>query len=185
MIIDPGSDSGGLLNIIESKKLNVLAIINTHAHFDHIGAVSALKNDLSVPFYLHSLDEKLLGTANLYVKVFDGAGPIKIPSVDHYLDKINISDHFKDFSVNVLFTPGHTPGSVCFYMENRLFTGDTILREKTGRIDLPGGNSENLRKSLAEISKLPPATIIYPGHGADSTIEYELLHNKFLIGAIK
>lgn len=117
--------------------------------------------------------------------MFDGTGPIKIPSVDHYLDKINISDHLKDFFVNVLFTPGHTPGSVCFYMGNRLFTGDTILREKTGRIDLPGGNAEYLQESLAVISKLPPETIIYPGHGADTTIEYELLHNKSLIQAAK
>ena len=119
-------------------------------------------------------------SANLYVKLFDGDSLIKIPMIDYYFDQKSSEKYINSFPINVLFTPGHTPGSVCFHIDEHLFTGDTLLKGKIGRVDLPGGHKKNLLKSLRIISKLPQQTVIYPGHGDSSTIGDELSNNKSL-----
>lgn len=134
---------------------------------------------------MHYNDEKLLKTANLYTKLFDGINPIKIPTVDYYFDQIDIQDYLASFSIKVLFTPGHTWGSVCILIEDCLFTGDTLLNGKIGRIDLPGGDEQALRESLKTISKLPKHISIYPGHGTSSTIGHELKYNKSFFQALQ
>ena len=185
LIIDPGDAEKSIVNYIKGKMLNVCAILNTHAHYDHVGAISKLKDEFSIPLFLHSKDEKLLKSANLYAKIFDGIGPIIIPTVDYYFDQIDIQDYLASFSIKVLFTPGHTWGSVCILIEDCLFTGDTLLNGKIGRIDLPGGDEQALRESLKTISKLPKHISIYPGHGTSSTIGNELKYNKNFIQALK
>ena len=174
LIIDPGSDEKSIITYIELNKFNVIAILNTHAHYDHIGAISSLKDKFSVPFFLHSNDKKLLKSANLYATLFEGSEYVLIPTVEYYYDQIDIQDHISGFSINVLFTPGHTSGSVCLLIENFLFTGDTLLNGKVGRSDLPGGDEQTLKESLRTISKLPKHIIIYPGHNASSTIGNEI-----------
>ena len=131
LIIDPGSDEKNIINFIKDNNLIVGAILNTHAHYDHVGAIKKLKDEFSIPLFLHSKDEKLLKTANLYAKLFDGIGPVKIPNVDYCFDQIDIQDYITSFSIKVLFTPGHTWGSVCLLFEDCLFTGDTLLNGKT------------------------------------------------------
>ena len=185
MIIDPGGDETKIINFIEDNNLNVGAILNTHAHYDHVGAVSKLKGKFSIPLFLHSKDEKLLKTANLYAKLFDGIGSIGIPTIDYYFDQIDIQDYIKNFPIEILITPGHTWGSVCLLIEGCLFTGDTLLNGKIGRVDLPGGNGQTLNKSLKILSKLPNKTTIYPGHGTSSTIEHELKYNNSFIQALQ
>jgi hydroxyacylglutathione hydrolase len=185
LIIDPGGAEKRIVNFIKDKSLNVCAILNTHAHYDHIGAISKLKEKYLIPLFLHSKDKKLLNTANLYANLFDGIGPIKIPSVDYYFDQIDIQDYLTSFSINVLSTPGHTWGSVCILIEDCLFTGDTLLNGKIGRVDLPGGDAPTLKKSLTIISKLPHQTNIYPGHDASSTIGHELKYNNNFIQALQ
>ena len=134
---------------------------------------------------MHSADERLLKSANLYVKLFDGSGLIKIPSVDYYYDQSNVQDVIKRFSIEVIFTPGHTQGSVCLLIDGCLFTGDTLLNEKIGRTDLPGGNEQVLKESLKIISKIPKQTNIYPGHGTSSTIGNELQYNNSFIQSLQ
>jgi glyoxylase-like metal-dependent hydrolase (beta-lactamase superfamily II) len=134
---------------------------------------------------LHSADERLLKSANLYVKLFDGSCLIKIPSVDYFYDQSNVQDVIKRFSIEVIFTPGHTQGSVCLLIDGCLFTGDTLLNEKIGRTDLPGGNEQVLKESLKIISKMPSHINIYPGHGSSSTIGYELKNNSCFIQALQ
>ena len=148
LIIDPGGDEKSIINFIKDNNLNAIAIINTHAHYDHVGAISKLKDEFLIPLFLHSKDEKLLKAANLYANLFDEIGPIKIPKVDYYFDQIEIQDYVKGFSIKVFFTPGHTWGSVCLLIEDSLFTGDTLFNGKIGRIDLPGGDEQALNKSL-------------------------------------
>ena len=185
LIIDPGSDEKNIINFIKDNNLIVGAILNTHAHYDHVGAIKKLKDEFSIPLFLHSKDEKLLKTANLYAKLFDGIGPITIPTVDYYFDQIDTQDFVAYFSIKVLFTPGHTWGSVCLLIGDCLFTGDTLLNGKIGRIDLPGGDKQALNKSLQIISKLSKQTNIYPGHGTSSKIGHQLKYNNSFIQALQ
>ena len=162
LIVDPGSDEKSIENFIKKEKLNVKFILNTHAHYDHVGSVSYLKEKYLIPFCLHSEDKKLLNKANLYVKIFEGTDLIKVPKVDYYFDQIEVQEYIDFFSIKVLFTPGHTYGSVCLLIEDCLFTGDTLFNGSIGRVDLPGGDEKLLHKSLKLISKLEVSTVIYP-----------------------
>ncbi|MGD0708576.1 MAG: MBL fold metallo-hydrolase [Anaerolineaceae bacterium] len=177
LVIDPGSDAAQIVTAIEKVGLRVLAVLNTHGHYDHMGAVVPLQTRFSIPFYLHSADEKILKGANLYMKFFEGSEPVLIPRVDRYLDREELPIVIGDFEVQVRFTPGHTPGSVCFGIQEVLFTGDTLLKGKVGRVDLPGGDKDALRKSLVGLGKINPEMRIYPGHGAPSIIGDELQSN--------
>ena len=185
LIIDPGNDKQKIENYIDNNDLNVSAILNTHAHYDHIGAVKYLKDKYHIPFFLHSADERLLKTANLYIKLFDGSDLIKIPSVDYFYDQNNVQDFINSFKVEVVHTPGHTQGGVCLFVDNCLFTGDMLLNGKIGRTDLPGGNKQILNESLKIISKISKQTTIYPGHGPFSTVGHELKYNNKFIQAIQ
>ena len=151
----------------------IIAIINTHGHFDHVGAVDYFKKKYDVEFYLHSSDKKLLRAANLYMKIFQGDEPIKIPDIDQYIDTLDSPVEIEEFRIFFIESPGHTDGSVCIKIEDALFTGDTLLKNAIGRTDLPGGNDQRLKKSLDAIINLPSSIDIYPGHGKNTTIGNE------------
>lgn len=182
LLIDPGAEAKKIDNYIIKNRIKLLAIINTHGHYDHIGAVSFFKKKYSLPFYLHSKDEKLSKSANLYVKIFESKKFIDIPEIDFFIDDIDTPLVLDQFSVECIESPGHTMGSICIKLENHLFTGDTILPGQVGRTDLPGGNNNKLVKSLSILSRLSPDTIIYPGHGSHSILSVEMnTINKYLI----
>lgn len=185
LVIDPGGWAERILEYIEKNRLCVLAILNTHAHYDHIGAAAELQSKLALPFYLHAKEGKLLKYANLYRKLFDGDDAITLPEVNVYIDQVKIPIRLGDFVINVLFTPGHTPGSVCFLVEKNLFTGDTLLRGKIGRVDLPGGDKTALSSSLKSLSLLPGDISIYPGHGGSSTLQEEMQDNPQLVEVLR
>jgi hydroxyacylglutathione hydrolase len=185
LVIDPGGKINEIVHFIEDNDLKILAILNTHAHYDHIGAVYELKETFSIPFYLHSKDQKLLKSANLYRMIFEGDKVIKIPKIDFYFDLINTPIHLGGFSIDILFTPGHTEGGVCIIIEDSVFTGDTLFAGKIGRTDLPGGNHQTLMKSLKVFSQLPHEFNIFPGHGKITTIADELTNNKILSEVLK
>ena len=181
IIIDPGAEENIIDKYIEQCKLKVVAILNTHGHYDHVGAVQYLKDKFNVPFLIGLSDKYLLKTANLYVKLFDGSDHIQIPSVDYYYDQLNLKDVIEGFNIEVIYTPGHTQGSVCLLFDDYLFTGDTLLKGKIGRTDLPGGDHHVLKKSLKIVRNFPNKTMIFPGHGSSSTIGNELGNiNKFI-----
>jgi glyoxylase-like metal-dependent hydrolase (beta-lactamase superfamily II) len=185
LIIDPGSDEKSIASFINKKNLNVKIILNTHAHYDHIGSVAFFKDKYSIPFCLHSKDEKLLNSANLYLKIFEGKDLIKVPTVDYYYDQVNIQDYIDYFSIKVFFTPGHSKGGVCLLIEDILFTGETLFNGLIGRVDLLGGDEKSLHNSLKIISKLKTSTVIFPGHGSSSTIGNELNNNEAFIQALQ
>jgi len=175
IIIDPGNNATNIVDEIDKNNLIPLAILNTHAHFDHIGAVDYLKNKYSIPFYLHSNDVRLLRSANLYQLVFKGDGKIKVPGVDFFFDDDNNqSDNFGEMKFSILHTPGHTNGGVCILIGDNLFTGDTLMKNVIGRSDLPGGNKNKLIDSLIIIKDLPHNLNIYPGHGNKSILGDEI-----------
>lgn len=185
LMIDPGSEVEPVIEYIETQQLEPLAILNTHAHYDHIGIVSILKERFNLPFYLHSSDSKLLKQANLYRKIFDGDAPVQIPEVDIFVDHCDGMIQLGSFAVQAIETPGHTPGGVSFLIEKHLFTGDTLFKKKIGRFDFPGGKKETLFETLKTLSLLPPDIMIYPGHGATSVIQEELEVNLEWLEAIQ
>ena len=185
LIIDPGDDTEKINGHITEKSLNPLAIINTHAHYDHIGAVEPLKKIYQIPFYLHSLERSNLKNANLFINMIDKSDPIRIPSVDFFIDDAGNPMKIGGFEINVIFTPGHSAGSVCFQIENLLFTGDLLYKTKIGRTDFPGAKMSVLKNSLLIISRLPRNIEIFPGHGQPTTLNDALINNPEFIGALQ
>ena len=178
-IIDPGGGANRIIDIIKSNDLSPSAILNTHAHLDHIGAIQTLIQYGKYPFYLHKDEIQLLESANEYTKMF-GTPNINIPTVDYILDQSTILD-FSGFSIEVLETPGHTAGGVSFLIDEHLFTGDTLFSGSIGRTDLPGGNLEILLNSIHEkIMPLNNSIVVHAGHGPDSSIGEEKRKNPFL-----
>ena len=127
---------------------------------------------------MHSEDKKLLKSANLYKEIFEGDHFVKIPQVDRYFDQIKNPVQLGNFTINVVYTPGHTDGSVCLLVKDMIFTGDTLFKGNIGRVDLPGGDKKNLLNSLIKISKLSKDLKVFPGHGKTTTIGHELANNK-------
>ena len=178
ILIDPGNAEELIREFVETEKLKMLGILNTHAHYDHIGAVANLKKQFSIPFYLDSKDEELLGHANLYREVFDEKALISIPSIDYFLDRLELPVVLGCFSIDVIPTPGHTRGGVCLLIEKHLFTGDTLFRNSIGHTKFPDADKGALCGSLKRLSQLNPELTIYPGHGGISTIKEALQNNK-------
>ena len=178
LIIDPGSDESKIVSGITEKGLNTIAILNTHAHYDHIGAVESLKQRFQIPFYLHSGDRKLLRQANLYRQLFGGSVVVSIPEIDYYFDELEGPLILESFFINIMHTPGHTVGSCCLLIDGYLFTGDTLFKGKVGRTDLPGGNAEVLGRSLGQLRSVQRDAIVCPGHGKTSVVHEELENNQ-------
>ena len=117
--------------------------------------------------------------------VFDADDPISIPEVDYYIDDLKTPLQIGDFSIQVLFSPGHTQGGVCFLIGNNLFSGDTLFKGAIGRVDLPGGDKTVLYNTLKNLSKLPLELMVYPGHGKKTTMLREIQTNNEFKKAIQ
>jgi hydroxyacylglutathione hydrolase len=177
VVIDPGDDFERIVDYLTRSDLKLLAILNTHGHYDHVGAVAPLRSAFGAPFYLHSRDLKLLRHTNLYRKLFDGERSIVIPEVDRFCDAPPDLLTFGGMKFEILHTPGHTAGGVSFVSGTDVFTGDTLFQGTVGRVDLPGGDERALNASLRTLSLLDPRMTIHPGHGKPSTIGAELRDN--------
>ncbi len=178
-IIDPGDNADEIISIIEKEGLKPKFIINTHAHFDHIGGVKVIQDHFKIDFILHEGDLFLVDNASEQATSF-GLKPILKPEVNKYVndaDEINLGN----MSIAVIHTPGHSPGCVCYYLENNVFVGDTLFAGSIGRTDLPGGSYETLITSVKEkLFSLGDNTVVHPGHGPSTTIENEKKNNPFL-----
>ena len=165
IVIDPGSDAPGIFRTLARLSLEPIAIICTHGHFDHIGAVAELQSQFRIPFYLNKGDLDLMRRANLYGLVFKSKELIKIPEECNNLVDGEILEIAR-MRFTVFSTPGHTSGSICISIGDLLFTGDTIVGAKPGRFDLPGGDQSILENSVRSlVSKVPVEAVCYPGHG--------------------
>ena len=178
-IIDPGDNADEIISNIEKEGLNPKFIINTHAHFDHIGGVKVIQDHFKIDFILHEGDLFLVENASEQATAF-GLKPISKPEVNKNVtngEKVNLGDK----SITVIHTPGHSPGGVCYYSGNNVFVGDTLFAGSIGRTDLPGGSYDTLINSIKEnLFPLGDSTIVYPGHGPSTTIGNEKEHNPFL-----
>lgn len=186
-IVDPGmydvAEYQQLTNYISHHQLKPQAIINTHAHIDHIFGVQRLKKEFSISFSIHEKDLPVLQNAVGSAMMF-GLDFNQTPSVDSFL-KETTSYFLGDDEVEIRFTPGHSPGSVVFYYApgNWAIAGDVLFQGSIGRTDLPGGNFEVLIQSIRQqLFTLPENTTVYPGHGPATTIAQEQAYNPFLQG---
>ncbi|MFN4246687.1 MAG: MBL fold metallo-hydrolase [Flavipsychrobacter sp.] len=186
-IIDPGmydaAEVTHLKKYIADNQLKPKAIINTHTHIDHIFGVAALKEAYNIPFGIHAKDAPVLngaaGAAMLFGFTFG-----KAPEPDFFITEGN-SPFAGLEDVQVLFTPGHSPGSISFYSPNDkwLVAGDVLFNGSIGRTDLPGGDFNTLISSIkTQLFVLPEETVVYSGHGPNTTIRNEKLYNPFLQG---
>ena len=179
ILIDPGSESKRIINLIEVRNLKLRSIINTHCHIDHIAEVKALQDYFDTKFLIHENELPLLNMLNESDGLF-GINVSGVPEVSGYLQseqEIKLGDN----KGKILFTPGHSPGGISFVIKNHVFVGDCLFKDSIGRTDLHGGNYEELITSIkTQLFTLPDNTIVYPGHGPATTIEYEKRNNPFL-----
>ncbi len=175
IIVDPGRDALELAQKIKSMQIKPLMIIATHGHFDHVEGVEVLKKEFNVPFLMHKDDEKMylhsLNEGDFKFRKFPPDGFLK----DGDIIGLNGNE------ITVFHTPGHSPGSISLYFYPYLITGDTLFYGSVGRTDLPGGDFEALIKSIKErILTLPDEVVILPGHGDETTIDFERGENPYL-----
>lgn len=182
LIVDPGGDAPKILAYLKQHDLTARYLIHTHAHFDHVGATKAIHEATGAEILLHPEDLFLYDDVQMQGRLFgmqlEATRPIDRPLEDEM--RLEFGQHH---SV-VLHTPGHTPGSVCFHLndtESHVFTGDTLFQGSIGRTDLWGGSHETLIKSIRQrLLPLDDSTRIYPGHGPQSSIWQEKKRNPFL-----
>ena len=183
MIIDPGDEIESILALVRKHNLQVKQIVITHAHIDHVGGAMKLRAATGAPILLNQNDHELLKMLDVQAAWIRVAPPGKV-EIDQ---SIGQGDTIKagSLTANVIFTPGHTEGSVCLYFpaEKKLIAGDTLFAGSIGRTDLPGGSFEKIIDSLQDkILALPDETVVVPGHGPQTTIGEEREYNPFLKG---
>lgn len=183
VVVDPGAEAERILAAIQAEGWKPKFIVHTHAHFDHLGATEEVHSRLGGEVCLHREDLFLYDNVAMQTALFRMPG-FTVPPVEHWLeDKESL--RFGDYRLEVLHTPGHTPGSVSFYVPtpegSHVFTGDTLFQGGIGRTDLWGGDFELLMRSIrSKLLDLSEDAIVHPGHGSETTIGEEKAENPFL-----
>lgn len=180
IIVDPGDEPERIVRFVQDIKVKPSQIIATHTHFDHVLGVDAIRAKLKIPFLIHHDDLSMLESMQSRVRQIMGFEVPSPPKVDSYVkdgDVLKLGDE----TIRVLHTPGHSPGSISLSGNGYVLTGDALFNQSIGRTDLPGGDLKTLIHSIRErLFKLDDETIVYPGHGPETTIGDEKLANPFV-----
>jgi hydroxyacylglutathione hydrolase len=180
-IIDPGDEAARIALTVERTELAISQILVTHAHVDHVRAVAPLVDEYVCPVLMHQEAEVALKTVPQQAMMM-GLRFGKVPRVDRYIADDEVLE-VGTLRLRSLYTPGHAPGHLAFYVEEEgiVFSGDALFAGSVGRVDLPGGSMELLMQSISErLLTLPDETRVLSGHGPETTIGYERMHNPFL-----
>ena len=181
VIFDPGDEAERILAPVRELGLEVEAILLTHTHFDHVGAVAPVARETGAPVYVSEIERPVLADIMRFVP-FAGIGPYESYEADHVLrggERLELAG----FEIDVLFTPGHSPGHLTFSIpaEQAMFSGDVLFRGSVGRTDLPGGDWNTLLASIGTlVESMPEDTTVYPGHMDITTLGAERRTNPFL-----
>lgn len=179
VLIDCSEHVQKILDDVKELGLKVKYILLTHGHFDHVMGVNSMKEALGAKVLINQKDEKQLEMTQTILKTF-GIFVEKNPEYDKYIDK-NTELKIGDIPIKIFETPGHTEGGLCYLIDGKLFSGDTLFRNYVGRTDLPGGNYAKLENSIKKVLyKLPEETEVFPGHNEMTTIGYEKKHNEII-----
>lgn len=178
LVIDPGGEADRIAAQINRLGLRVACILLTHGHFDHIGAVQELRKVTGATVCIHEQDAGMLTSAEKNASAVFGRSLICTPAETLLHDQQTLQAG--DIEIQVLHTPGHTKGSVCFIIEDGLFSGDTLFSGSVGRSDLPGGSAQTLNESLKKLKALKRDFVVYAGHGPRTTLEAEKKGNPFM-----
>lgn len=167
VLVDPGDNAPDILGVLREQNLTPALILLTHAHFDHVGAITALQTQFGTPIAVHRNDRGML-EGNVpeigAVQFVDGEEVLQEGGLD----------------IQVLHTPGHSAGSVCYLVNGVLFSGDTLFQGSIGRTDFPESSPEDMAHSLEILRQLPETTVVYPGHGGPTTIGQERRTNPWM-----
>lgn len=180
VLIDCSDARPEVLDEIKNLGVNLKYILLTHGHFDHILGVSKFKETFGVDAYVSEDDMYQVEAAPKMMQFFAGMNPVEISGLNHF---IKDGDEFfiGNLKIKAIATPGHTEGGMCYLVDNKLFSGDTLFQNSVGRSDLPGGNLKKLVNSVRDVLfTLPESTEVFPGHGAKTTIGYEKKYNDIL-----
>jgi glyoxylase-like metal-dependent hydrolase (beta-lactamase superfamily II) len=181
IVIDPGDEAERILGAIDELGIGIDAILLTHTHFDHVGAVAPVARATGAPVWCPEIEVPVLADIMSYVP-WPGFGPYESYEADHTVaggEKLDLAG----LAIDVIFTPGHSPGHVSYSIadEEALFSGDVLFRGSVGRTDLPGGDWGTLLESIRElVDSLPEETVVYPGHMGITTLGAERTTNPFL-----
>jgi hydroxyacylglutathione hydrolase len=184
-VIDPGDEAVRIALLVEQTGLQVEQIVITHAHIDHVGAVAALVDEYSCPVLMHAEAEPMLEQLPTQAMMM-GLRFGKVPKVDRYVEDNEVLT-VGGLELRSLYTPGHAPGHLAFYVEGEgmVLSGDALFAGSVGRVDLPGGSMEVLMRSIEQrLLTLPDETRVYPGHGPPTTIGEEKMNNPFVRGGL-
>ncbi|MFL5485454.1 MAG: MBL fold metallo-hydrolase [Gemmatimonadaceae bacterium] len=183
VIVDPGSEGDRLVAAVDQSGAKLDAVWVTHAHVDHVGAIASIKRKWDVPIYLHPLDRRLYDAAARQAEMYGVPFEEPPPPDREFADGQRLE--LGDIEMTVLHAPGHAPGHVVIHGNGIALVGDCLFAGSIGRTDLPLSNPPQLAATLEKISALPAATVVYPGHGMDTTIGQERLTNPFLNGTAR
>ena len=179
IVIDPGDNVPGILEMIEEDEIEINEIVATHGHFDHIGRVTTMKEALQVPFAIHE-DDMFMVEGLVEIASFLDIDTDEAPEVDRFI-QIGEEITFGNETLSVIHTPGHAPGNVTLLWPSNALVGDVLFAGSIGRTDLEGADQDVLMQSIhRELLTLPDETNIYPGHGPSTTIGQERSTNPFL-----
>ncbi|MCJ7471699.1 MAG: MBL fold metallo-hydrolase [Actinobacteria bacterium] len=178
ILIDPGADFKALQEFLISKNIRPDIIINTHGHYDHIGAVPELMEEYGITFYIDREEEQIVIDPEKNCSSIFSQNTLSLKTYN----LISSADkkYFNSFGIDIIKTPGHTPGSIIIKIEKKLFTGDLLFRGAIGRTDLPGGSLSDIKSSLLKLKRFDKDFEVFPGHGPGTGLEDELKTNPYL-----